>query len=194
MNAGVIILRTSRPDVSSSRVPMLLGVFSLCILLTSLSLKSSYGKGLFFFVPLLLLGGAVACTVALMSVPKARPPNSFKCPWVPVVPLCGIACNVYMMGSLDFSDWVHIGEWLLVGVAIYFGYGIWNSALREKNMHSVLLGSDVVGGGGGYNYGASSGEKGEEPLIGVGEEGSSSWYSSKDGKKNANKNNGMFSF
>jgi APA family basic amino acid/polyamine antiporter len=192
VNAGVIVLRTSRPDVSSNKVPMLILAFSACILLASLSVKSKFGGGLYFFVPILLVGGALACTLTLMSVPRARPPNSFRCPWVPFIPLCGIACNVYMMGSLDASDWVHIGAWLMVGVFIYFSYGIWNSALREKS--DMLLGSDVVGSNDdNYSYGGLVGEDGEKPLIGVGETSSSGLYDGEDGGA-ARKKQGIFSF
>ena len=182
VNAGVIILRTSRPDVSATKVPVLLVTFCACIFLASLSVSTSWVKGLLFFVPFLLVGGAVVCTALLMSVPRARPPNSFKCPFVPVVPLLGIACNVYMMGSFDKTAWVDIGAWLAAGILIYFGYGIWNSTLRDTD--EFLLGRDVTGGDNYDNYG------GLEPLIhdggvtgeggGGNEEGaslSSSWFS-----------------
>ncbi len=159
VNAGVIILRTSRPDVRPNKVPLVILAFSACIFLASLSVSSKFASSIYLFVPLLLLAGAIGCTVTLMSVPRARPPSSFKCPCVPLVPLMGIACNVYMMGSMDLQAWINIGLWLSVGCLLYFGYGIWNSELRDKN--TLLLGPEVVGGQLAQQYGGVNGE----PLL-----------------------------
>ncbi|GMH84877.1 hypothetical protein TL16_g10054 [Triparma laevis f. inornata] len=181
VNAGVIILRTTRPDVNGNKVPFLIIMFCACIFLASLSINTKWVKGLLFFVPFLLVGGAVLCTAALMSVPRARPPNSFKCPFVPVIPLMGIACNVFMMGSMDKQAWVHIGFWLAAGVAIYFSYGVWNSTLRDTN--KFLLGRDVVGGN--YDYGT-------EPLIedGGGASGNRKEIGNVKGNRNRNRKDG----
>jgi len=83
---------------------------------------------------------------------------------VPFIPLFGIACNVYMMSSMDAQAWLYIGAWLGLGVIIYFSYGVWNSVLRDKN-RGLLLSPDIIAGGRGDNYG------GLEPLITEGTEG-----------------------
>ena len=70
VNAGVIILRTTRPDVNGNKVPFLIIMFCACTFLASLSINTKWVKGLLFFVPFLLVGGAVLCTAALMSVPR----------------------------------------------------------------------------------------------------------------------------
>lgn len=56
----------------------------------------------------------------------------FRTPWVPVVPLLGIAMCVYLMLGLPTVTWVRFGVWLLVGLALYFTYGFWKSHLRMK--------------------------------------------------------------
>mmetsp|Transcript_4178 Transcript_4178/g.8413 ORF Transcript_4178/g.8413 Transcript_4178/m.8413 type:complete len:601 (-) Transcript_4178:18-1820(-) len=162
--AGVIVLRTTRPDVNPIRVPLFIILFSACIFLAGLSITHKWVKGFLFFIPFVLLGGAVGCTAVLMNAPRARPPNTFKCPMVPIVPLMGIACNIYMMSSQEAAAWLYIGYWLSFGVVIYFSYGIWNSALREKNKGLLLSPDLLVGGRGGDNYG------GLEPLITEGDE------------------------
>jgi basic amino acid/polyamine antiporter, APA family len=43
------------------------------------------------------------CGGALFFLPQVPPPETFKCPWVPFVPLMGILCNSYMMGSMPVS-------------------------------------------------------------------------------------------
>jgi len=56
--------------------------------------------------------------------------SSFQCPWVPAVPLLGIFCNGYMMGSMPASTWYVITVWLLLGLCFYFTYGIHHSKLQ----------------------------------------------------------------
>jgi len=56
----------------------------------------------------------------------------FRTPWVPVVPLLGIAMCVYLMLGLPTVTWIRFGVWLLVGLALYFTYGFWKSHLRMK--------------------------------------------------------------
>jgi APA family basic amino acid/polyamine antiporter len=46
----------------------------------------------------------------------------FRCPWVPVVPLLGIASCIYLMISLPWMTWVRFAVWLAIGLAIYFLY------------------------------------------------------------------------
>jgi APA family basic amino acid/polyamine antiporter len=38
-----------------------------------------------------------------------------------------------LMFSLPSENWLRLGVWLLIGFAIYFGYGYRHSALREAN-------------------------------------------------------------
>lgn len=57
--------------------------------------------------------------------------NTFICPFVPAIPLFGVACNAFMMGSLPLLSWVFIVIWLSMGVGVYFAYGIKNSELGK---------------------------------------------------------------
>ncbi len=68
--------------------------------------------------------------VLLCRLPQSPPPDTFTCPLVPVVPLLGILCNSYMMGSLPLSTWSAVSVWLLAGVCFYFAYGMHHSELR----------------------------------------------------------------
>ena len=71
---------------------------------------------------------------SIYSLPKAPPPETFACPMIPTVPLLGILCNSYMMGSMPSSTWKVIAAWLSIGLAFYFGYGIHHSELRFKKL------------------------------------------------------------
>ncbi|MDZ7291359.1 MAG: amino acid permease [candidate division KSB1 bacterium] len=58
-------------------------------------------------------------------------PRAFKTPFVPLVPLLGIASCVYLMAGLPWVTWVRFGVWLLAGLILYFTYGFWRSRLRK---------------------------------------------------------------
>jgi hypothetical protein len=53
-------------------------------------------------------------------------------PWVPVVPLLGIACCLYLAVSLPFEAWLRLLFWLIIGLVIYFLYGVRHSRLSLK--------------------------------------------------------------
>jgi APA family basic amino acid/polyamine antiporter len=61
--------------------------------------------------------------------------HQFLCPFVPGVPLGGIACNAFMMGSLPPSSWLFCLIWLAVGLVFYFSYGIKHSKLQHKDRY-----------------------------------------------------------
>jgi APA family basic amino acid/polyamine antiporter len=78
---------------------------------------------LFAFV--LVCGGVL---VLRSSHPEL--PRHFKCPAVPVVPVAGILVCLGLMAGLPLDTWIRLLVWLLIGFAIYFGYGIKHSQLR----------------------------------------------------------------
>eukprot|EP00977_Amphora_coffeiformis_P003405 scaffold630_cov174-Amphora_coffeaeformis.AAC.25 len=53
----------------------------------------------------------------------------FQSPGAPMLPLLGIACNTFMMGSLPLSSWGLCLVWIAFGVVVYFLYGIHHSTL-----------------------------------------------------------------
>jgi APA family basic amino acid/polyamine antiporter len=56
----------------------------------------------------------------------------FRTPWVPVVPLLGIVCCLGLMFTLPADTWVRLGVWLVIGLAIYFGYSRQHSHLQRE--------------------------------------------------------------
>jgi APA family basic amino acid/polyamine antiporter len=58
--------------------------------------------------------------------------RAFKTPFVPLVPVLGILSCGYLMLGLPLITWVRFGLWLLVGLVIYFAYGMKRSGLRAS--------------------------------------------------------------
>jgi APA family basic amino acid/polyamine antiporter len=80
------------------------------------------------------------------SNPGDHEHSQFSCPWVPILPLGGVACNSFMMGSLPLSSWVLCLLWLAFGIAVYFAYGIHHSTLGKSSRYAetahLLTGMD----------------------------------------------------
>ncbi|XP_008204617.1 cationic amino acid transporter 3 isoform X1 [Nasonia vitripennis] len=108
--------------------------FIACIALTSLI--SIYSKeitdGNFtMLIPLLLL--TIVLILILLFIylqPNCDKQLSFSVPFVPFIPGLSILINVYLMMMLDVMTWVRFGIWMIVGLGIYFFYGVWNSTIR----------------------------------------------------------------
>jgi APA family basic amino acid/polyamine antiporter len=58
--------------------------------------------------------------------------RAFKTPLVPLVPVLGILSCGYLMLGLPLITWVRFGLWLVVGLVIYFAYGMKRSGLRRE--------------------------------------------------------------
>jgi APA family basic amino acid/polyamine antiporter len=58
-------------------------------------------------------------------------PRPFRAPWMPLTPILGIGFAVLMMASLPLITWLRLLVWLVVGMVIYFTYGIKHSRVQE---------------------------------------------------------------
>ncbi|HMC60314.1 MAG TPA: amino acid permease, partial [Candidatus Solibacter sp.] len=81
-----------------------------------------------------LLAFVIVC-VAIMILRKTNPGQArpFRTPWMPVVPILGIAFNGYMMYKLGWINWARLFIWLAIGLVVYFGYGRHHSRLALDN-------------------------------------------------------------
>lgn len=80
-----------------------------------------------------LLAFVMVC-LGVLILRKTQPdlPRPFKTPFMPVVPILGIITCLTMMVALPLDTWIRLVVWLLIGFAIYFGYGRKNSKLRKE--------------------------------------------------------------
>jgi APA family basic amino acid/polyamine antiporter len=81
-----------------------------------------------------LLAFVMVC-VAVLVMRKTNPhaERPFRAPMVPLVPILGIATCLLLMFSLPAENWLRLFIWLVLGFAIYMGYGRRHSALARRN-------------------------------------------------------------
>jgi len=73
----------------------------------------------------------ICASVILLRVRKPDLPRTFRTPWVPVVPLIGIAFSIWLLSELALVTWMVFLIWVAIGLAVYFGYGIRHSKLES---------------------------------------------------------------
>lgn len=79
-----------------------------------------------------LLAFVIVC--AGVWIVRRRDPDlqrPFKTPWVPFVPIMGIIISGYLMANLPWETWLRLVVWLIIGMAIYFGYGRRHSRVQR---------------------------------------------------------------
>lgn len=90
---------------------------------------------------ILLLSISVVSIVGCLAIIKRQPMSSkelsFTVPFVPWLPGVSILVNFYLMMMLDYMTWVRFLIWIIIGLVIYFGYGIWHSKERLKVKNSL---------------------------------------------------------
>ncbi|KAJ0982564.1 hypothetical protein J5N97_010819 [Dioscorea zingiberensis] len=57
--------------------------------------------------------------------------GGFICPFVPLLPICCILINTYLLVNLGAGTWARVSIWLLIGVFVYLFYGRRHSSLTN---------------------------------------------------------------
>ncbi|MGF2944137.1 amino acid permease [Mycobacterium sp. Lab-001] len=76
----------------------------------------------------------VLVSAGVMVLRRTRPDleRGFRAPWVPLLPIASICACVWLMLNLTALTWIRFGVWLLVGIAIYLGYGYRHSVQGRR--------------------------------------------------------------
>ena len=146
----------------------LLTAFFLMLLGASLLLRNSDS---FVWLVILLMLGACGCGYSIAILTSTWVVNdrehevhdhstAFSCPMVPFLPLLGLGCNTFMMGSLPPSAWFSCFLWFALGVAVYFSYGIVHSTLGKKSRYADAEAEPLLPDG-------SSGTDGYNSLLNI---------------------------
>ena len=75
----------------------------------------------------------VCAGVWILRVKNPEAPRQFKTPFVPLVPILGIIVCGAMVFGLGWPNWMRLGIWMLIGIIIYFAYGVKNSKLNNPD-------------------------------------------------------------
>jgi APA family basic amino acid/polyamine antiporter len=79
-----------------------------------------------------LMAFALVCAgVWVLRVKRPDLPRPFRTPWVPLVPILGVVTCVGMMFTLPPDTWLRLAIWMAIGFAVYFGYSVRHSTLRN---------------------------------------------------------------
>lgn len=80
----------------------------------------------------LLAFTTVCAAVLLLRIRRPDFQRPFRTPLVYVVGVLGILANLTLMLFLDPTTWLAFTIWIGLGLVVYFGYGYWNSSLRQQ--------------------------------------------------------------
>ncbi len=69
----------------------------------------------------------------IMRVKEPGMKREFRVPFVPVVSSLGVLVCSLMIFGLGWTNWARLGVWLILGLVVYFTYGIRHSRLRHES-------------------------------------------------------------
>ncbi|HEX3320251.1 MAG TPA: amino acid permease [Terriglobales bacterium] len=123
--ASAIHTRFRTPYISSIFVGIFVAIFASVIPISILGELVSIGT---------LLAFVIVCAGVWM-IRRTNPdlPRPFKTPMVPFVPIMGMAISLLMMLGLPFDTWLRLVIWLILGMAVYFGYGRFHSRVQTMS-------------------------------------------------------------
>ncbi|XP_016072690.1 PREDICTED: cationic amino acid transporter 3-like [Miniopterus natalensis] len=123
----------------------------LALLLTALSLivaqwpsRLVSGDPVHTTVTGLLLLLILGITVIIWRQPQSPTPLHFKVPALPVLPLISIFVNIYLMMQMTSMTWAQFAIWMVIGFAIYFGYGIRHSLENTSDQQPPASSSQTL--------------------------------------------------
>uniref|UniRef100_A0A9L0TBE0 Cationic amino acid transporter C-terminal domain-containing protein n=1 Tax=Equus caballus TaxID=9796 RepID=A0A9L0TBE0_HORSE len=79
---------------------------------------------------LLLLLSSITFLLSLLvlgAYQQEKQQDTFQVPLVPLTPALSILLNIFLMLHLSYLTWLRFSIWLLIGLVVYFGYGIRHS-------------------------------------------------------------------
>jgi len=86
-----------------------------------------------------ILMAFIVVAIGVMRLRRTRPDadRAFRTPWVPVVPLVGIAFSIWLITELTWVTWLRFVVSLVLGLALYWGFGYRNSKLNQPQSESA---------------------------------------------------------
>lgn len=82
-----------------------------------------------------ILAAFVVVCVAVIVFRYTKPdaPRTFRLPFMPVVPIIGVAFSLFLISQLHWETWLRFAVWLVIGLVIYFAYGRRHSLMNPDS-------------------------------------------------------------
>ncbi len=128
--------KSQTPSKSNLLFMVLVSVFAAFVPARVVGEMTSIGT-LFAFI-------LVCAGIWVMRVKMPELKRSFKTPFVPLVPILGIATCLFMMVFLPMDTWIRLIVWMLIGMDIYLVYGakhshLGNGTANRKGMKTARI-------------------------------------------------------
>ncbi|HEX8777308.1 MAG TPA: amino acid permease [Rhodanobacter sp.] len=75
---------------------------------------------------------AVCAGVLILRYTRPDLPRTFRVPWAPLICTLGVLSCLGLLYWENWYQWLLMGIWTVIGLAIYFGYGYRHSRLRRS--------------------------------------------------------------
>ncbi|XP_051890048.1 cationic amino acid transporter 2 isoform X2 [Pristis pectinata] len=116
----------------------------ITVTICALSVLITYGnEAILSLVPwsIGLLAAFLLVFGVIVFIITKQPQNQtrvvFMVPLLPYLPILSIFVNIYLMMQLSGGTWIRFSIWMILGFAIYFGYGIRHSKEGHHDNESV---------------------------------------------------------
>ncbi|XP_062333138.1 cationic amino acid transporter 2-like [Osmerus eperlanus] len=141
----------SSPTASTSKTVTSLTVFcTVCVIALSVILTKAIDavsqKQVWSLVCVSVIIFLLVVTIVIIWRHPQNPTKAaFMVPFLPVLPVVSVFVNVYLMVQLGGETWIRYAIWMLVGLVIYFGYGI-HFSVQKKRFNSEQMTIQTVSG------------------------------------------------
>ncbi|MFI5778065.1 amino acid permease [Nocardia sp. NPDC051570] len=75
----------------------------------------------------------VLVSIGVLILRRTRPdlPRGFRVPLVPLIPILAVLSCAWLMLNLSVETWLRFVIWMVIGLGLYFTYGVRHSVLRK---------------------------------------------------------------